>query len=171
MTDQMKTCRMCGEEIKAIAKRCPHCTHFQSRINAPIVIVIIGLAIVIATRFMMPSPLKRETLYNSDNKLTILETTHKYGKDDCGSFIAILGKLKNQTEKTWTDVHDVHFEVKFYNEKNELVDTLNSQLYSIVIGPKKETSFRIREKAAALEGQYKRHEITITKAQEDFKFF
>jgi hypothetical protein len=167
MTEQTKTCRMCGEEIKAIAKRCPHCTNYQSKINAPILIVIIGLAIVFAARFMMPTPFKRETLYDADNKLVIVETNHKYGKDDCGSFIAILGKLKNQTDKTWSDVH---FEVKFYNDKNELVDTLNSELYSIVIAPQKESSFRIREKAAALEGQYKRHEIKITKAQEDFKF-
>jgi hypothetical protein len=169
MTDQMKTCRICGEEIKAIAKRCPHCTSFQSKINAPIIIVIIGLAIVIATRFIMPThTTNRETIYDADNKLTILETTHKYAKDDCGSFITILGKLRNQTEKTWSDVH---FEVKFYNDKNELVDTLNPELYSIVIPPKKDASFRIREKAAAPEGQYKRYEIKISKAQEDFKFF
>ena len=167
MAEQTKTCRMCGEEIKAIAKRCPHCGSYLKIMNVPVLIAIVGLAIIIAARFMMPTPFSRETLYDADNKLIIAETTHKYGKDDCGSFIAILGKLKNQTEKTWTDVH---FEVKFYNEKNELVDALNSQLYSIIISPKKEMSFRIREKAAALESQYKRHEIKITKAQEDFKF-
>lgn len=168
MTDQLKICRMCGEEIKANAKRCPHCTQFQSKINAPIVVVIIGLAILLAFQLIGLSPVNRETIYGSENKLMVLETTHKYGNDDCGSFIAILGKLKNQSDKTWTDVH---FNVKFYNEKDELVDTLNAQLYSIVVAPKKEASFRIREKAAAPAGQYRRHEIIITKAQEDFKFF
>lgn len=168
MSDQMKTCHMCGEDIKSNAKRCPHCTSYLSKMNLPVVIAIIGIGIVIASRLMMPNPANRETIYDGGNKLVIFDTSQKYAKDDCGTFITILGKLKNQTDKTWTDVH---FEVKFFNDKNELVDTVNPELYSIVIAPQKETAFRIREKAAAFEGQYKRYEIKITKALEDFRFF
>lgn len=171
MTEQTKTCHMCGEQIKAIAKRCPHCTQHQSKFNSPIIIFGIVLALIIVTRFLLPSTSRlpnRETIYGSDNKLVILETTHKYSKDDCGSFITILGKLRNDTEKAW---NDVHFEVKFYNDKAEQIDTFNSQLYSLVVAPKKEASFRIREKAAAPADQYKRYDIRITKAQEDFKLF
>ncbi len=51
MTDQTKTCRMCGETIKSNAKRCPHCTSFQSIINFPVVIALIGIAIIIVIRF------------------------------------------------------------------------------------------------------------------------
>jgi len=162
---------MCGEQIKAIAKRCPHCTHFQSKFNSPLVIFGIVIAFIVITRFLLPSSARlpnRETIYGSEKKLTILETSHKYSKDDCGSFITILGKLRNETGKAW---NDVHFEVKFYNEKAELIDTLNSQIYSLVVAPKEEASFRIREKAAAPADQYKRYDIRITKAQEDFKLF
>ncbi len=168
MSEQTKACRMCGETIKSKAKRCPHCTSYLSIFNLPIIVAITSIAIIIVVRFSMPNPANRETIYDGGNKLVILDTSQKYAKDDCGTFIAIIGKLKNQTDKTWTDIH---FEVKFFNDKNELVDTLNPELYSIVVAPHKETSFRIREKAAAHEGEYKRYEIKITKALEDFRFF
>ena len=168
MADQVKNCKVCGEEIKATAKRCPHCTSYLSYLNIPIIIAIIGAALLLWSSSMASHNMKRETLYTAENKLVVLDTIQKYSKEDCGTYIVILGKLKNQTDKAWTDLH---FEVRFFNDKNELVDTLNSQLYSVVVGPRQESDFRIREKAAAPENQYKRYKIKISKAQEDFRFF
>jgi len=48
-----KICKMCGEEIKAVARRCPHCTSFQSAFSPGLIMIVVMVLLMAALMFMM----------------------------------------------------------------------------------------------------------------------
>ncbi len=171
---EMKQCHACGEEIKSIAKRCSHCQTWQSKWRIEpsdpryaIIWVVIMLVIFGGMYFKMGFWGKKD-FQDYASKLFITDSSINYGSDNCGSFVSVIGKIKNNTDVAW---EDVYFEVQFFNSDNKLIDTISDNDYSLVMIPKSESTFKVRGKADHNKEAYKNFKIIVKKARESKNLF
>lgn len=167
--EETKPCRLCGESVKSSARVCPHCHQWQSWWSmsqaSPAVFAWLSAAVVIAVFWSMSSSImRRNFLYETEGALTITESRFEFARMESQWFITTLGTIRNNTDKTWTNLH---FAVRYYNNEGKMVDVINENQYHLVIAPRSEAAFRVRAQAATEQGQYARHEVRITKAEED----
>lgn len=90
-----------------------------------------------------------------------------YGKDDCGSYISVIGKLRNDTDIAW---ENVYFEARFYDTNNKLIDTISDNNHDLVVLPNADGAFRVRGRADKPEQSYHRFDLIIKKAREAHKW-
>jgi RNA polymerase subunit RPABC4/transcription elongation factor Spt4 len=133
----MKTCRMCAMEIPAKAKKCPYCHHWQNwyRIFAPNKSLMAGLIIVILVlicfQIVMNKMFDRGRGFAPyRSQISLLDTEMVFGDGQCGPIIAIMGRIKNDSDVVW---RDVQYEVEFHDAAGKMVDTVQGGQYSSVV--------------------------------------
>lgn len=129
---EMKQCYAYGEEVKSTAKRCPHCQTWLRKWGIDpsdpkfviwwIVIVITVIVTTILATAIFKSEDKKFHDYRS--RLTITESKLHYSYEECCSSVSVLGKIKNESDIPW---EDIHFEVQFYDSENKLIDTFSER--------------------------------------------
>ena len=176
--EEEKRCVACGEKIKGVAKRCPHCHTWQSKWrvepNDPrygIVVMIFLVAFVVlafGSLFTRMGLVGKVNFQDYASKLPVIESKINHGEDRSGHFVSVVGRIRNDTEITW---ERVFFEVQYYDADNKLIDSTSGSIDDIVLPPRKETSFKVRGKADKQESDYKSAKIILKKAKEADKWF
>ena len=90
----------------------------------------------------------------------ITESTLHYS-DCCGSnhYLAIVGRIRNNGSIA---AKAPHFEARFYGAGGELIDSLATDSYDLVISPRTEATFRVRGPAQHPESAYETHDVRVT---------
>ncbi len=127
----------------------------------PVAGVIIAILVVLFLFNKILKPGEDFIIYK--NQILITHSELEFGKNDCGTTLVVLGKIKNNSELSW---ENPQFEVKFFDNKNKLFDTGQDELYSFIIPPESEIPFKVTISKDFPEERYISHEIKLLTAKE-----
>jgi hypothetical protein len=97
------------------------------------------------------------------DELMVVGPEMHYSTDEEGNYVSIIGTIQNVGDIDW---EDPHFEVRFFDSSDELIDTISSVDYGLVLVSDEESTFRIRARADKPEQSYHRFEVLIRRARE-----
>ena len=174
--NEMKECKTCFEEINAKALKCPRCQTWQTKWKydqSNPKHHLIFLAILFgAMGIMFYSSLG--SIFNpnefSDNKSSFVVKDSKvsFTEKECGTTVSIIGTITNNSEVSWKDFN---FEAQFFNEDNELIDTVSDQNYDLILLPNDDGTFKVTGAADKSKSSYHHHKVTIKDARENSSLF
>jgi hypothetical protein len=170
MRPDVKTCHKCGEEIKSVAKKCPHCQSWQKGLGAtlsnPAAAFAPALAILpILFLFYYYTGIFRgrgNEFEKYRQMVTVKESRLYYAKEDRTAYVSVIGALKNESDKKWKRVS---FEVQYFDQSGALVDAQAHTIYDMVLLSHSEQAFRIRQEADKPEAAYQSHKVFIRDAE------
>ena len=174
---ESKTCKMCCEEIAAEAKKCPHCHHWQHRLSmvayhplfitlfifVPMMAVWVFVASMTSTMFAAG-----ERFQTFAGDITVEETKVRFGEDQCGPAVVVIGKIKNLSPVDWKDMR---FQVDFFNSKGELVDNGQQEAFTWRLPAGEETSFKVSFRRQFPEQEYASHKVRVISATDSRQRF
>ena len=163
-TPSSTPCMHCRLPIDPEAHKCPNCLAWQSRLPDPRsprgIIVLLAVIFAFAA---IPVALVRRAFPHPPaaiGSISVIAPTMHHDVDGCGRWLTVVGKLMNASDSS---VEDPHLEVRFFNKQEELIDSLTSRDYALVIPPHSEASFRVRDQAAQEAREYARFEVRVSK--------
>ena len=158
-----KECIMCFSEIDARAKKCPKCTSLQAKFsnleNNPILVGLAGLLLIGVFAYIFYQNFYVRTLENKaiqNLKATVTEVSTK--KESDYLYVACIGNIKNDTDFQFKKIK---FQVNFFTEQNELVDTFSITDENINILSNTSTNFRVRGIGQKESIEYKRCVVKV----------
>lgn len=173
--EQPKVCPLCAESIKATAKVCPHCRHWQSRwsllnpyvgmtLFAVIIILVFGCFGALVNKFLGP----KAEFANYRNEITVLNSSfsHRISGSESNLYVTVVGTVTNHSNIAWKDVG---VEAQFFDKAGTLIDaiTVNSDEYrSVVVLPHGEAAFKIERAAAHPINDYATNRLTVRWAKD-----
>jgi len=161
-----KNCIMCYSEIDSRAKKCPNCTSLQAKYsnleNNPILIGILGAMIIGIFGFIIYNNFYIRSLEEkavNDLKVSVTDISSKIEGDTL--YVACMGDIQNNSE---FEFRDVKYQVDFFSDKNELVDTFTVIDEDIRLKAKSPTNFRVRGLAQKESTMYKNCVVKVADA-------
>jgi hypothetical protein len=169
----MVTCKTCFSEIDKRAKKCPYCQSWQSRLRATLfnpafLLIIFFLLLLGLTSYFDTQFTQKINFADYKNKIIISDSRIEFGENSCGETVAIIGKVKNQSEIDWKDIT---YEVVFYDKEKHVSDTNQQNAYSFIIPANEEVPFKISMKKEFDLNKYQNYEIRILSARSKMRFF
>jgi len=169
--DETKECPSCCEQINAKATKCPRCQAWQSKWRFDqsnlkhqfIFIAFILLVFGTLYSVFIESIVSPGNFNDSKSLITVADSSFNYSTKECGTRISVIGTISNDSDKIWKDIY---FEVQFFNNNGELIDTISENEYDLVLLAKDTTTFKITGLADKEKSAYDHHKIIIKSARE-----
>ncbi len=164
---ETKSCKTCAEDIRTAARVCPHCRQGQSIFwsRSPFVVFpLSGLLFIVILFVIMPDrAILTPGAEFSDHVDQVVVRGSSFEFSDCNgtSHVSTVGMLDNTGEHGWKELH---FEVRYFNEIGDLIDTVSSKAYSLILPPSGETAFRVKGAAARDRDEYVSHRVIVKHA-------
>lgn len=161
-----KECIMCFSEIDARAKKCPKCRSLQAKYsnleNNPLLIVLLALFIIVSFGFLGYENIYLRVMENdSIKKLKISVTELSTSQEGDTLYVACLGSIDNKTKSKFKEAK---FEVNFFSDDGESIDTFAVKDKEIQILANGVTNFRVRGVAQKAKELYKTCRVKIVDA-------
>jgi len=166
--ENTKKCRLCGEDIKSTAKRCPNCQSWQSKWHvesnsmSTIVFSLLFYTVLLLFIFFKVTESDRYDFQDFASNFTFVENNLNFGTDNSGDFISVVGRIRNDTDLKWDDVY---IEVRFFDQDNKTIDVISTSAWGLTLTPNSKTAFKARGRADRKREDYKEYEITIKSAR------
>ncbi len=169
--EDMKECPSCCEQINVKAIKCPRCQAWQSKwrfdqsnLKHQFILIVLLLAVMGAAYSGFIGSMFGTGSFEESKALIKIENSNiNYTIKDCGARVSVIGTIYNDSKTTWKDLY---FEVQFYNDKNELIDTISENEYDLILLPKDTATFKITGAADKEQSLYDHHKIIIKSARE-----
>jgi hypothetical protein len=177
-TEQTKICPLCAETIKAAAKVCPHCRHWQKKWslqNPQVGVTLWGsLALAVWCCFgifldKMVGPKEQFATYR--NEISVVNSESSQRMSGSNLWITVVGTLTNHSDLGWKDVG---VEAKFFDKSGKMIDaiTVNANDYhGVVILPHGESAFKIEGKASHPVADYDMNKLDVQWAKDVDQIF
>jgi hypothetical protein len=125
---------------------------------------VVMVVMFFVIKFMFPLSVDQpETRFESHKaNVSVEKSSLTFSKDGDREFFAVVGTLKNETDIEW---RSPHVEARFFNSKDELIDTMPSKLSEVVLLPKSSAAFRITGYTARPSSEYTKVDVTVTTAR------
>lgn len=101
-------------------------------------------------------------------KIVVTESRIEFGENSCGETVAIIGKLKNESEIDWKDIT---YEVTFIDANNNVSDTDQENEYSFILPANEEVPFKVSMKKEFDTEKYQNYKIRLVSARTKLNFF
>jgi hypothetical protein len=176
--EQTRVCPLCAETIKAAAKVCPHCRHWQPRkwsFNNPAFLQSLASLVIAAAIFgaiaglgyfleHLIGPKRDFAPYR--NQITVTSSEVGFRMSGSNLTVFVVGTITNQTDFAWKNLG---LEARLLNKDGKLIDVIqasDSSYSAVVIFPHAEAGFKIQGKAARDESEYSSHKIFVGTAKD-----
>jgi hypothetical protein len=175
MTSATKICYQCGEEIKEIARKCPHCQSWQTGIGAAManpakaaLLAIVPMLFILLWSWFWIGPRRDKNEFEKHRaEVTVTSSKMTWSKEEDGNFISIIGTLKNDGNVKW---NNLQLEAQYFNPAGILIDTQSDRNYDIILLPHSEHAFRMRDYADKPASEYATHKVFIRDAENAAKW-
>ncbi|MCP3927818.1 MAG: hypothetical protein GY705_01815 [Bacteroidetes bacterium] len=169
----MKTCKSCFSEIDERAKKCPNCQSWQSKARTVFYNPAFSLIIFLIAMFGISSYFESKftpkiAFTDYADQIAITESRIEFGENSCGETVAIIGKLKNESEIDWKDIT---YEVTFLDSDNNVSDTDQENEYSFILPANEEVPFKVSMKKEFDTEKYQNYKIRLVSARTKLYFF
>jgi hypothetical protein len=169
--EQTKVCPLCAETIKAAAKVCPHCRHWQKKwslrnpqtmqsMGAVLFLVLICSGIVGMGCFYdyLFGPKRDFAQYQSQVSVVSSETS--FHTSDSNLMVSVIGVLTNQSDFGWKDIG---VEAQLFDSNGKMIDVIEAagNYRELTILPHSEASFKIEGRAINVEQHYKSSKVFV----------
>jgi hypothetical protein len=177
--EQTKICPLCAETIKAAAKLCPHCRHWQTKwsFHNPQVLQSIAAVVWAATIFgaifglgyfleKLIGPKRDFALYQS--QIVVVNSEVSFRMSGSNLTVSVVGVVTNQSDFAWKNVG---LEARLFGKDGKLIDVIqasDSSYNGVVVLPHAEAGFKIQSRATKNESEYATLKVFVGTA-EDFK--
>ena len=180
--NKMKTCKMCFKEISEQAKKCPYCLHWQNKLNlitfhplfalTPIAIFFgiccLLLAGMFENLFHQGEPFSKYKSSIIIEKCKMKFGANIYDKETKHPTVAIMGKLKNNSDISWKGVV---LEVQIFDKAGKLIDTKQKEKYSFVVPAHEEAAFKVSFEMEFPREEYNSVKVFIRSAKDERQRF
>jgi nitrate reductase NapE component len=145
-TTESKPCLACGESIRQVAKKCPHCHQIQSKLLS-LQYVVPVLAVVLVAAFGLMAWLFYGLLAGAHDftehqqHLVVLEEVVHVEDRPGGPYVSCMGRITNGSPAMW---RDFYFETAFLNADGKVIDTLSDRAPAMYVRPGQDAQFRVR---------------------------
>jgi hypothetical protein len=158
-----KPCIVCGEQIQAVASRCPHCHQVQSKVyqffntswGAGSIFVVAAIAIAY---FATKEP-ARWSEHTSSVTATDVKMTARNRAG--GADMTCIALLKNTGVHSW---RELVVEASFYSADGQLIDTATQRFSAVVLLAGSEARVRLLEQAAWEPREYAKCTVNVRHA-------
>lgn len=97
-------------------------------------------------------------------KISVSQSAMKFSRLGQTDYVQVIGLFKSDSPY---DITDIVAEVRFFDEKGALIDTIYESYYGLVLPAKGEVGFNLRTSRSAEEEQYVRYQVSILSFDED----
>ncbi len=167
-----KDCPLCAESIRAAAKVCPHCRHWQSKwslqnpqVGATIWLAVMMIAIVGVGIFaeQLLGPGRSFASYQDQIAVRESQLSHRMGSSNL--LVTVVGVVTNRSEFGWKEVT---LEAQMFDDDGALIDVIShsSGYAGVTVGPHGQSGFKIEGRAAHEESSYASHKVSIRWAKD-----
>ena len=101
-------------------------------------------------------------------KIAITDSRLEFGENSCWETVAIIGKLKNESEIDWKDPT---YEITFLDADNNVSDTDQENDYSFILPANEEVPFKVSIKKEFDAEKYHNYKIRLVSARTKLNFF
>jgi hypothetical protein len=162
-----KTCPMCCSEIPEVARKCPHCQHFQSRAAllfhpataAFIVIIPMAISLIIFATMFDPG----EEFAPYSNQIAVTNTHIAFGETKSGATIAVLGEIRNDSPVPW---NDINLHAHFKDPSGRTIDVATEDKYSFHLPAHSTSQFKLSFRREFPETNYAQHTVRVLFAKD-----
>jgi hypothetical protein len=171
--EQTKVCPLCAETIKAAAKACPHCRHWQPHkwslnnpafmqsLTALILMAAIFSAIIGLGYFLENLIGPKRDFAPHKNQIEVVSSEISFRVSGSNLTVFAVGLITNKSEFAWKNVG---LEARLFDKSGKLIDVIqagDSSYSGVVVFPHSEAGFKIQGKAARDESEYATHKIVV----------
>ena len=119
-----KTCPLCCEPVRPMARKCPHCQHYLNKwvlaAYHPLIATSPILVLFAGSIFWLASVLHRgEDFASYRSQIHVTDTQMKFGETSKEATVAVVGNIQNDSSIPWKDVR---LEVQFFDSTNKPMD-------------------------------------------------
>jgi hypothetical protein len=164
-----KTCRMCGMEIPAQARKCPHCHHFQNRLSMvmfhpafAVLFAAIPLAVVLAIFANVLDEGQDFQTYASQIEIAG-SSELAFGDTKSGPTVAVIGIITNTSPVPWKEIK---FHVDFFDAQGRRADVGLKEEYGYYLPAKAATSFKVSFRREFPETNYVKYNVRVLTAKD-----
>ena len=174
--DQTKVCPLCAETIKAAAKVCPHCRHWQKKwsLQNPHVVTTIWVVTMFAAiigfsvfvdRLLGP----KEFFENYRDQITVVSSQFSQRMVGSNLLLTVVGTVTNRSAVAWKNVG---VEAQFMDKSGKLFDVfvVDADYYhsSVVVLPHGEAAFKIECKSARPASDCETYKLAVRWAKDAY---
>jgi hypothetical protein len=165
---ESKTCKTCGMEIPAKAKKCPFCRLWQRWFFHPAVLISVVAIPIFAGYGMLMDHLstftKGEPFQVYADQIVVVESKLEFGRDQDGPIVAVVGRFRNDSSVDWKDVR---LQAEFFNAQDALIDVNQEIEYRCPSLPAgQEIGFKVSFSRQFPEKEYVRHSVRVLSAKD-----
>jgi len=168
MDAETKTCPLCAETIKAVAKVCPHCRHWQKRwsLENPQVWGIMVIVFYLAAMGVLGAVVEKAFGAKRDfspyqSEISVLSSVISHRTSGTNHYVNVVGVVTNRSELAW---EDVNLEARCFDAAGKLIDVISGKgdYGGVPILAHAEAAFKIETRAAQPLTEYATHKVFIT---------
>jgi hypothetical protein len=169
--ENFKTCRYCGEQIKAIAKVCPRCRQWLSILSwrNPAILMaatsICFLLVVAGLVFGMHRILDPGIdFFPYHSQVYVVDSHFIFGTNTVSNlpFVGVVAVVTNQSDKAWASVE---LEARYFDKTGKLIDVGHSQ-YPWTLYAKSDGAVRVSSGALYPFADYASYKIYLGGARD-----
>lgn len=118
---------------------------------------IVGITLGIVTSSLAACPQNNDN-HATPKDLTVVGTSFRIVENKDERSIVTVGSLRNTSSVC---IDNIRVEVRYYDAKDALIDTVTQQVYQVEVPPHEEVGFRVYADAAHLKEAYAKQSVRV----------
>jgi len=143
---ESKPCMACGEPIRRVAKKCPHCHQIQSRMLSvqyvgPVLAVVVLAMMGLMTWLFYGLFSGSYDFADYQQQIVVVDESVHVESRSGSLYVSCMGRIKNGSPRRW---RDFYLETTFLDATGKAIDTLSERSPALFIRPGHDAQFRVR---------------------------